>query len=66
MCKYIEIKLFLISIYMCHYFQLSWRKLMVGCTTNNFHDVDNICHDLQTIGSSYFPKNKPPKVVINE
>ena len=34
-------------------------------TTNNFHDVDDMCHDLQTIGSSYFPKNKPPKVVID-
>ena len=50
---------------MCHYLQLLWRKLMVGySTTNNFHDVNDIFHDLQTIESGYFPKNKPPKIVI--
>ncbi len=26
-------------------------------TTNNFHDIDDMCHDLQTNGYSYFPKN---------
>ena len=31
LCNYIEIKLFVTSIYICHYFQPSWRKLMVGC-----------------------------------
>jgi hypothetical protein len=35
-------------------------------TTNNFHDVGDMCHDLQTIGDSYFPKNKSPKVVYGE
>jgi hypothetical protein len=34
-------------------------------TTNNFHDIDDMCHDLQTNGYSYFPKNKSPKVVID-
>ncbi len=35
-------------------------------TTNNFHDVGDMCHDLQTIGDSYFPKNKSLKVVYGE
>jgi hypothetical protein len=27
--------------------------------------MHDMCHDLQIIGDSYFPKNKPPKVVID-
>ena len=28
--------------------------------------MDDMYHDLQTIGRSYFPKNKPPKLVIDK
>jgi hypothetical protein len=62
MCDYIEIKLFVTSIYIFHYFQPSWRKLMLGC--NCYPNINLRGGGLVKVEANFFDLNAELKIIF--